>query len=182
MLQRAEEHLIETKRIGTILIDDHIRVHYVEHGFGHLLDRPTADILTVLEDKLRVVVFRAPLLEGLQVENIVGDNVYVHVNRCYLVLVSQIVRDESIGILDAVNKVRAALDHTLVDQFLERLLLAYQTEVEQELVPETAIDQVARSVLRTADIQIDITPVFVNLLIHQCLMVAWIHITQVVSR
>ena len=73
-------------------------------------------------------------------------------DRGDLVLVFQVQGNEFIGSVDAVHEVRASLDHTLVDQFLERLFLANDTQVEQELIPETAVNQVAGSVFRTTDI------------------------------
>ena len=73
-------------------------------------------------------------------------------DRGDLVLVFQVQGNEFIGSVDAVHEVRPSLDHTLVDQFLERLFLANDTQVEQELIPETAVDQVAGSVFRTTDI------------------------------
>ena len=71
LLDRAQEHLVESQCISTIFLDDHIRVDHVEHGLGHLLDRPSADVLAILQDELRIVVLRTPLLEGLNIQYII---------------------------------------------------------------------------------------------------------------
>ena len=31
LLNRAKEHFVEAERIGTVLFDNHIRIHNVEH-------------------------------------------------------------------------------------------------------------------------------------------------------
>ena len=89
-------------------------------------------------------------------------------------------RHECICIDDSVYEVRTALNHTLVDELLERLLLAYITEVEEELVPETGVNQVARSVLSTTDIEVNVTPVFISLAAYEGLIVVRVHISEIV--
>ena len=74
------------------------------------------------------------------------------------------------------------MDHTLVHQFLERLFLAAYAEVEEELIPETTVDQVTRGMLRTSYIEIHILPVVISFLRNQCLFIVGIHIAQIVSR
>ena len=80
-----------------------------------------------------------------------------------------------------VNKIRATLNHTLVHQFLERLVLARVTTIIQELVPETGIDQVTSCMLCTTHIEIHIAPVFINVLVNQGILVLRIHIAQIVG-
>ena len=65
----------------------------------------------------------------------------IDVDRRGVVLVLQSLGDEdgvfgSVGCIDTIDEVAAALDHALVDQSLEGLLLAAYAEVEEELVPE----------------------------------------------
>ena len=88
------------------------------------------DIFTIFQYELCVVVFRTPVLESLYIQQIVRYDIYVYVDRGDLVLVFQVQGNEFIGSVDAVHEVRPSLDHTLVDQFLERLFLANDTQVE----------------------------------------------------
>ena len=62
--------------------------------------------------------------------SIVRYDIYVYMDRGDLLLVFQVQGNEFIGSVDAVHEVRPSLDHTLVDQFLERLFLANDTQVE----------------------------------------------------
>ena len=100
----------------------------------------------------------------------------------HVVLVFQIIRYKCIGVFDTIDEVRTALNHTLVNELLERLFLHAYTEVEEEFVPETGVDQVTRRMFRTADIQIDVLPIFVRLFRYQRLVVVRIHIAEVISR
>ena len=54
-----------------------------------------------------------------------------------LILVFQSDGNELVRTYDTVYEVRTALDHTLVDKLLERLVLTYIAQVVEELVPET---------------------------------------------
>ena len=99
-----------------------------------------------------------------------------------LVLVLKAERHEFVGADDAVDEVRAALDHALVDELLERLLLADATQVVEEHVPETRVHEVARGVLDAADVEVDRTPVLIGLLADQRRVVVRVHVAQVVGR
>ena len=57
-------------------------------------------------------------------------------NRCNIIIVFLVKAYESVGVLDAIHEVRATLYHTLIDEFLEWLVLTTYAEVEEELVPE----------------------------------------------
>ena len=70
LLNRTQEHLIEAKCVGTILLNNHIRINNVEHRLRHFFDSPTALVLTILQNELCILVVRAPSLESLDVENI----------------------------------------------------------------------------------------------------------------
>ena len=85
----------------------------------------------------------------------------------YLVLILQPVAHEGVRVLDAIDKVRTALDHSLVHELLERLILRANAEVEEELVPETRVDQVTRGVFRTAHVEIHLLPVVGRLHAHE---------------
>ena len=55
-------------------------------------------------------------------------------------------------LVDTVNEVASSLYHTLVDEYLEWLVGTRVTTVVEELIPESGIDQVTRSMLSTTDI------------------------------
>ena len=80
-----------------------------------------------------------------------------------LILVLEAAGDEGIGVHDPVHEVGAALDHALVDELAEGFVFAHVAEVIQELVPEAAVDQVSRRMLRTSHIQVHTAPVLVRL-------------------
>ena len=80
----------------------------------------------------------------------------------HVVLLALRVGDKLVRTLNAVDIVRATLDHSLVDQSLERLILADDPEVVEELIPEAAINQVTRSVLGAANVEIHLSPVTVG--------------------
>ena len=63
----------------------------------------------------------------------------------------------------AVHEVASSLYHALVDELLERLFFARHSEVVQKLVPEARVDEMARGVLRSAYVQVDVAPVLVGL-------------------
>ncbi len=77
-----------------------------------------------------------------------------------------------IGVLaayQAIDKVRPPLYHTLVNQFAEGFVLANIAEVEEELIPEAAVNQVSRSVFCATDIEVYLSPVVVCFVADQCL-------------
>ena len=169
LLQRTEEHLVHTQRIGAVCLNDIVGIHDVEHRLRHLLDRPAADILAVLQDELGINELGTPLAEGLQVEHIVANDIHIDVDLLRFVLIAQTERHKLIGAHHAINEVRATLNHTLVNQLLEGLVLANIAQVVEEHIPETRVHQVTRSVLDTTHIEIDIAPILVSLAAHQSL-------------
>ena len=186
-LYRTQEHFVETQGISTILLDNHIWIYHVEHTLRHLLDGPSADVLAILQDELSVLILRAPSLECLDIQYIVAYDVYIYVDRSYVVILLQVQTYEYRSLVvviavDAVNEVRATLDHTLVHQLLEWLFLAAYAEVEEELVPETGVNQVTGSMLATTYVEVHVLPVLISLLAYESLIVVRIHIAQVVSR
>ena len=104
LLKRAEEHLVETESVGTVFIADPVRIDDVEHGLAHLLDGPSTDIFTILEDKLGIGELRPPGLESLDVQAVVADETDVHVDFSGLVAVLQADGDELVGAYDPVDE------------------------------------------------------------------------------
>ena len=181
LFYRTEEHLVHTESIGTIFIDNHIRVDHVEHGFTHLLYSPSADVLAIFQNELGGFIFRTPGFESFEVQDVIGYNIHIHVEWGSVVPVFQIQGHECIGIFDAVYEVAPALNHTLVHQFLERFFGYRDTEVVQEFVPETRVYQVAGGMFGTAYVKVYIVPVFIRFLVYECLVVVWVHISQVIG-
>ena len=89
LFYRAKEHFIHTQCICSITFYNHIRVHHVIHGLTHLFNCPTTDILAIFQNKLCIMIFRAPVLEGFHIQYIVRYNVYIYVQRSYFILVFQ---------------------------------------------------------------------------------------------
>ena len=85
-------------------------------------------------------------------------------------------------VVDAIHEIRPALNHSLVHEFLEGFILAAYADVVEEFVPEARVDEVACGVLRAADVEIDVLPVFRGLFREQRLVVVRIHIAQIVGR
>ena len=127
------------------------------------------------------MIFRTPVFESFNIQDIVGNDVYIHMDRSYFILVFQVQRYECVGIFDTIYEVGTSLDHTLVDQFLEWFIFANDTHIIQEFIPETAVNQVTGSMFRTTYIQVYIAPVSVHILIDQSFIIVRIHITQVIS-
>ena len=123
LLNRTKEHFIQTQCIRAILLDNHIWIHHVEHRLRHLLDCPTTNVLAILQDEFGVVIFRTPCLKCLDIQHIVRYDIYIHVERRHVILIFQIIRNKSIRVFDAINKVRTPLNHTLVNQLLEWFFL-----------------------------------------------------------
>ena len=103
-------------------------------------------------------------------------------DRSDFVLVFQVQGYEFVRAVDTIYEVGTSLDHTLVDQFLKRFLFTNDPQVKQKFVPETTIDQVSGSMFGSSYIQVYVAPVFVYIFSNQSLVVAWIHVTQVISR
>ena len=77
----SQEHLIQSQCVCAIILDNHIGIYHVEHRLRHFLYCPTTDIFPVLHDKLRIFIFWSPCLESVNVQYIVGNDVYVNVDR-----------------------------------------------------------------------------------------------------
>ncbi len=138
-LHRAKEHLVQAQGVCTIVAYDVVWVDDVVHRLRHLLYRPATLVFAfgsfgrlaaVLEYELSVLVFRAPVLEGLSVENVVFHKVDPNVYWCHVLVVLALAEAHEhrlVGggqFVGAIHEVAAALNHSLVHQFLERLFLA----------------------------------------------------------
>ena len=103
-----------------------------------------------------------------------------------LVILLQVERNEhrmslfGRGDVVTIDKVASSLYHSLVHKFLVWLFLARYSHVEKELVPESGIYQVTGGMFRSAHIEINILPVFVGFLAHQCVVVLGVHISQII--
>ena len=100
----------------------------------------------------------------------------------HVILVLEVERNKRVGVLDAVHKVAASLNHALVDQLAERLGLADKTVVIEELVPETAVNQVTRGMLGTTHVEVHLTPIFIGLMRDKLILVVRVHVAQIVGR
>ena len=86
LLQRTEEHLIETQRVGTIFLHKVIGVLHVVFRFRHLLDFIAANvdviaILVLLKKEDSVFQIVAPIAESVRVKDVVAYHVDVDMNR-----------------------------------------------------------------------------------------------------
>ena len=74
------------------------------------------------------------------------------------------------------------MDHPLIDHLLKGFVFAGGAQIEEELIPESTVDKVTRSVLTTAHVEVNIAPVVVSFLAYECRRVRRIHIAQIVGR
>ena len=181
LLERSEEHFVHPQRIGTVIFNDMIGIHHIEHRLRHLFDRPAAQVFTVLENKFRIGELGTPGPERLQIEQVVAHDVHIDMNLLGIVLVFQPQRHEFIRTDDTVYEIRAPLDHTLIHEFPERFAFANIPQIVKEHVPETRIHQVPGGMFDPADIKVDTAPVFVRFAAYERIAVVRIHITQVIS-
>ena len=99
-----------------------------------------------------------------------------------VVLILEAEGDEGIRVLDAVDEVGATLDHPLIDQLAEGLVLDDEAEVIDELIPEAAIDEVTGSMLCTSDVEVYMAPVGILVTTDKCLVIVRIHVAEVIGR
>ena len=177
----AEEHLVHAEGVGTELIDNHVGVDDVEHGLGHLLDRPSTYVFAIFEDELGGGEVGTPCFEGLGVEYVGRDDVDVDVDWGDVVLVLKAVGYEGVGVLDSVDEVATALNHALVDELLEWLFGGGYAYVEEEFVPEAGVDEVSCGMLCAADVEVDVLPVVVGFGRDEGVVVVRVHVAQVVG-
>ncbi len=158
----TEEHLVHAEGVGTELVNNHVGVDNVEHGLGHLLDRPSTDVFAIFEDELGRGEVGTPCFEGFCVEYVGRDEVDVDVDRGDVVLVFETVGYEGVSVLDTVDEIATALYHALVDELLEGLFGGGYAYVEEEFVPEAGVDEVSCGMLCASDVEVDVLPVVVG--------------------
>ena len=94
------------------------------------------------------------------------------------ILLQQVGRDVFVFTADAVHKIRAPQNHSLIDQLSERLVFGYLAPVEQEFLPETGVQQVANGMFGAADVHIHILPVGFGLFAHKTLGIVGVHVAE----
>src|SRR5690554_8078373 len=57
LLQRTQKHLVHTKRVGSISLDDIVRTYHIELRFGHFFNLMPAMVFAILQNELRIRVF-----------------------------------------------------------------------------------------------------------------------------
>ncbi len=145
-IQRAHEHFVQTKAVGTVVAYHVIRVHDVLQGLTHLRHNLLElDVGSLLEE-LSVLFF-----------DFVGRDLGAS------------------GIF-----VSEGENHALVEEFLERFVGRDEAEVEQDLVPEAAVEQVEHGVFGTAHVEIHRHPVLFEFLSHKRVTVAGVNVAQVI--
>ena len=145
-IERAHEHFVQAKAIGTVVAHDVIGVHDVLEGLTHLRHNLLElDVGTLLEE-LAVLFFD---------------------------FVSRDLGASGIFVSEGKN-------HALVEELLERFVGRDETEVEQDLVPETAVEQVEHGVFGTAHIEVHRHPVLFEFLREESVAVAGVDVAQVI--
>ena len=189
LLHRTKEHLVKTQRVGPVVLNDEVGIYHIVHTLRHLFYGPTAHILVFFEHKLGILIFGSPCAEGLNVQHVAMNDVHIHVYGRNFVLVFQSQRHKersliafAFGPLHTIYKVASALNHTLINQLLERFIDYGHAQVEEELVPEPTIYKVSGGMFRSAHIEIHVLPVANGLLAHQCIVVVRVHIAQEIGR
>ena len=71
-------------------------------------------------------------------------------------------------------------DHALVVELVERLATADEAQIEQDLVPESAVQEVQHRVLGAADVEIDRKPVLLDRGVDEAFLVLRVCVAQVV--
>ena len=156
LLDGAEEHLVETQCVSTVVLADVIGIDHVVLRLGHLLDSLADDVLSVLvQDELCIAELCCPLADFLHIQHIAADHADVGIYGIGLsalieieilllgiviLLLQEVEAHELVGTTQTIDKARPTLDHPLVDELLEGLFLLADTQVEEELIPETAVD------------------------------------------
>ena len=72
------------------------------------------------------------------------------------------------------------MDHALIDEFLKRLILVDQADVEEEFIPEAGIDEVSCSMFGASEIEVNLLPVVACIAAYERFVVVVVHIAQVV--
>ena len=182
LIDRPKKHFVEAQSICTIFIDNVVRIYHIEHRLRHFLDSPSTNVLAIFQNKFGSIVFRTPRLKGFDIQDVVHHDIHVNVNRRHFILIFQTKTHKRVGVFYTIYEVRTALDHPLIDHLLKGFVFAGGAQIEEELIPESTVYEVTRSVLTTAHVEVNIAPVVVSFLAYECRSVRRIHIAQIVGR
>ena len=182
LIDRPKKHFVEAQGICTIFIDNVVRIYHIEHRLRHLFDSPTADIFAIFQNKFSCAVFRTPRLKGFDIQDVVRHDIHVNVNRRHFILIFQTKTHKRVGVFYTINEVGTALDHPLIDHLLKGFVFARCAQIEEELIPESTVYEVTRSVLTTAHVEVYTAPIVVGFLAYESRRVRRIHIAKIVGR
>lgn len=131
-----EEYFVYMECIGIVFFNNYIWIYYIEYRFIYFFNSLFIDIFVVFQNKFGSFVFGFLSFESFQVEDIVGYDVDIYVDRSNFILIFQIERYESIGIFDMVDKVILFLYYFLIYKFLERFFGYGDILIVQEFILE----------------------------------------------
>src|SRR5690606_35864002 len=102
----------------------------------------TTDVFTIFQYKFSIRKIRTERFEFLCIQHVVMHDINIDVQGNRVVLISQtkrykLVCSSSFFIQYTVHKVRATLNHTLVDQFFEWLFLIVESQIFQKFIPKS---------------------------------------------
>ena len=177
--ERAHEHFVEAEAVGAVFLDDDVGIDHVSATFGHLVGagihfdgvvRGQHKAIALLNGLLRFE------LDLGQIHPLAGS----HGEVAVLVLNGFIDTDPAaFGIL--IDRIFSlAQDHALIDQPVERFGGVNQSAIEQDLVPESAVEEVQDGVFSTTDIEVNRHPVLFQLGAERGGVVFRVHISEVI--
>ena len=177
--QRPKKHFVASQRVCTITLHQIIRGLHVVFGLRHFLHLVATQIgAVVFEQKFSVGELRTPLPESFQIQAVDVHQVNVHVQALRVVGLSLAVRHKLGGPLDAVHEAGPSQDHSLVDHSFEGLIKPDVSSVKKEFGPKPRIQQMARGVFGTPDVQIHLAPVVAFLPRAEFCFVVRVHVAQ----
>src|SRR5690606_15527299 len=84
----------------------------------------------------------------------------IRVQRMSRTSLEHVFRYESVCAFQTIDKRTHPQNHPLVDEFFKRLVLSDESAVVEKFIPEAAVQKVAGSVLASADVEVDVLPIF----------------------
>src|SRR5690606_31517307 len=181
LLQRPKEHFIHTQSIGTILLNNVVRIYHIVLGFRHFFNLATHYKFSVFGYKFGSSQIISPKFESINIQLIRSIyHIHIHMNRHRFVILLKSFRNKFIFTFHAISKGRSSQNHPLVDQLFERLILRNNTLIFQKLMPKTSVQKVTCSMFATTYVQIHILPIGICRLTYRSSIIEGIHITQIV--
>ena len=132
LFERAEEHLVHAQCVGAVVIDDVVGSTTLNIDFDIFSIAQPQTYLPSSRMELRILDSGA-MRGRVEIEYVVAHDVHIDVDLLGFVLVFQSERYEFVGADHAIDEIRTALDHTLIDEFLERLRFADISQVERNM-------------------------------------------------